>query len=91
MKTLDEAMVILQCHVPGGPEAVKLKMEEMASGMEKRASVVREIAQNATVIDYLDHYIDKAGPQVDFSVHMLALNVFIEGVLIGMEMKRQEL
>lgn len=90
MKTIDEAMasVVYQCSDRSEMDA---KAAEMSEHMEKRRSIADEIARNPIVLDYIEKYLDAVGPKLDYDVNSLALSVFVNGVLIGMEMERQEL
>lgn len=90
MKTIDEAMELVVKEFPSGsnPKEMLVGMKEL---IDRRESIAKEVAGNESVHLFLNAYLDGAHERFDGNVGTLALNIFINGVLIGMEMERQEL
>lgn len=88
MKTIDEAMELLSRYVKD-PKSVNATADEMCDGLIRRESLCKEIGDNPVVRDFCEQYVDNVSEEIECNPY--ALSMFINGVLIGMEMERQEL
>ncbi len=92
MKTLDEAMVFLLL-VSNSRDAEEIKSGKARAieSVERRKSIVQEVSESDRVRSYIYTFLDHAYEELGGDVVSLAFSMFATGVLIGMEMERQEL
>lgn len=90
MKTFDEAMDLLVVSAESERDAEK-QAATMMDNIDRRIGLLDDVAQNPKLHDYIQRYIQDAGPKLEWSVCSLAISCFVNGVMIGMEMERQEL
>lgn len=97
MKTFEEALQILQSLPPQGeePSTNLAGVDEPdlveAIGLGKHLSIAKEIEASEQAWDFVHVYVASVGPKVGYSVSALAMSMFVNGVIIGMEMERVEL
>lgn len=89
MKTIDEAMELLISPVKSKADGIA-KLESMKESLDRRQDLLDDIARNPIVLEYVQQYMNESGPVLNWSIASLALSLFINGIMIGMEMERQE-
>lgn len=89
MKTFDEAMQLL-CRDKVSGEEADVTLDSMTNEVEKRVSVAEEIVNSQRAQAFIMCYVQEIPGQFG-SMEEFALSVFINGVLVGMEMEKTEL
>lgn len=97
MKTYEEALKIFCGPTPKG-ETPSRKMVYAAdheaveqAGFGKYRGLSEEIRDHPHTMPFIRQYVVALGPLVNYSPTSLALSMFINGIILGMEMERQEL
>jgi len=96
MKTFEEALSLLLSETPEGeePQAKIANVDDFAEveaiGLVKHFGIVKEIQESERARAFIHTYVAEVGPNIDFSVTALALSMFANGVIVGMEMNRVE-
>lgn len=84
MKTFAEAMTIL-CQPVDSPAQAEQKFERMADVMEKYTPLAQEIGANEDIWAFVSTFVK---PDVPPAIKSMLVNVFINGVIVGLEMCR---
>ena len=90
MKTIEEAMQLFFIASDDMP-AAEANAATMFEKFQKRHSIIEEITASPVVSAFIEHYLETCGDTLQFNVKNLAVSMFVHGVLVGMEMEREEL
>lgn len=96
MKTFDEAMGLLCTEKEDyTPEETRRQGEALLAELEKRTGLAREVSANPKSLMFIQGLVVSCIPDMDplelMRLTPVLLSIFINGVLVGAEMERQEL